>query len=138
MNVTCSELVTGEPEVEPEVDLSNFLARQKLDDSDSLKVPGVPQEDDEEEVDESISHLLRGEATSSRPRKGKVVQIDWDQQLDDISREKAAADANRGIYVSSSIFRWVNSITSPRFERAIPGQSRKTTGCGQPTDSGPS
>ena len=88
---------TGEEIKEPEVDLSDFLARQRLDDaagSSSLKPTDEP---DEDEVDHSLAHLnSAGIQSAHRPTKGRVQMIEWDEELENMSREKAIADANRG------------------------------------------
>jgi len=82
----------GEEQQEPEVDLSGFLARQNL--SSDLD-PVTEQPDDQEEVDHSLAHLS---TTASRPnqqsKKGKVQSIAWDKDLEEMSREKALAEAN--------------------------------------------
>ena len=77
--------------------MSNFLARQRLDDaagSGSLKPTDEP---DEDEVDHSLAHLnSAGIQSAPRPVKGRVQTIEWDEELENMSREKATADANRG------------------------------------------
>ncbi|TDL26928.1 hypothetical protein BD410DRAFT_836029 [Rickenella mellea] len=87
----------GEVEEEPEVDLSNFLARQRLDDvpPTTQASAGVDEEDDGE-VDATLAQLLNGK-TPDRSRKGKAQHIEWDDQLDDMAREKAAAEAQRDL-----------------------------------------
>ncbi|KAJ8690827.1 hypothetical protein PTI98_012226 [Pleurotus ostreatus] len=92
----------GEPIVEPEIDLSHFLERQRISDESAL--PGIPLgkdaiEDDDEDVDHSLSKILpsssRTPAASSK--KGRVSQIEWDKELAQLSKEKAAADAARDL-----------------------------------------
>lgn len=90
---------TGEEIKEPEVDLSNFLARQRLDDVASSSVLGLTTEPGEDEVDYSLAHLKSGGPQSQSARKlmkGRVEMVEWDEELENMSREKAAADANRG------------------------------------------
>ena len=87
----------GEEIKEPEVDLSNFLARQRLDDAISPSIPNPAAEPDEDEVDHSLTHLkFVGAQSAHKPVKGRVQTIDWDEELENMSREKAAAEANRG------------------------------------------
>ncbi|KAG1763732.1 hypothetical protein EV702DRAFT_1182714 [Suillus placidus] len=62
----------GEEIREPEVDLSSFLARQRLSDVSETTVVAVP-------------------------RKGRVQAIEWDAELEEMSREKGAADASRDL-----------------------------------------
>ncbi|KAJ6616305.1 hypothetical protein B0H10DRAFT_2190553 [Mycena sp. CBHHK59/15] len=84
----------GEPEVEPEVDLSAFLERQRI--SDAPGPAALPRADaDDDDVDHSLAHISSsgGAKPANRPRKGKVEQIEWDDALDELGREKAAAEA---------------------------------------------
>ena len=84
---------TGEPTVEPEVDLSNFLERQRLaDDTDLPTIPGASKDDkDDEDVDTILAHIssypsrLNPQATS---KKGKLDQIIWDEEIDRMDRNK--------------------------------------------------
>lgn len=88
----------GEEVKEPEVDLSNFLARQKLDDGVSPSVVGSATEPAEDEIDHSLAHLKStGSKSAHKPMKGRVEAVEWDEELENMSREKAAADANRGV-----------------------------------------
>ena len=85
---------SGEEIKEPEIDLSNFLARQRLDDS---SIPKLAAEPDEDEVDHSLAHLnSAGLRSAQKPMKGRVQTKEWDEELENMSREKEAADANRG------------------------------------------
>ncbi|KAK0472467.1 hypothetical protein IW261DRAFT_1553326 [Armillaria novae-zelandiae] len=86
----------GDPIAEPEVDLSSFLGRQRLSDVPvSLLQATLP--DDDDDVDHSLAHISsRGVGVEAPSRKGKVEQIAWDDELDELSKEKAIADANRG------------------------------------------
>ncbi|KAG1810521.1 hypothetical protein EV424DRAFT_1542893 [Suillus variegatus] len=68
----------GEEIHEPEVDLSSFLARQRLSDvSDTTVVAAVPPVDDDD-IDHELAHISS-------------------HQLEEMSREKAAADASRDL-----------------------------------------
>jgi len=78
--------------VEPEVDLSSFLERQRL----SEATPGlssVPPLLEEGEVDETLAHIGSRPQASTTSKKGKVQTIEWDGTLDEMLREKAAAEA---------------------------------------------
>lgn len=86
--------------MEPEVDLSSFLARQTLDEADSVSLAlGKTELSDDEDVDTSLEKLISKPSSSSRTgiRKGNVQQIEWDDSLEKIRREKEIADANRGM-----------------------------------------
>lgn len=82
--------------VEPEVDLSAFLARQKLSPDEGIiaEPPG-----EEEEIDHTLDHLLTSNSQPIRqPKKGQVQSIAWDNDLEEMSRERAIAEANWGAY----------------------------------------
>ncbi len=83
-------LVTGEPIVEPEVDLSAFLEKQRLAD-DSVQA----DEDEEDDVDHNLDNFptSTGQIAS---KKGKVEQIEWTQELEQLAKDKASAEANWG------------------------------------------
>ncbi|KAG6853105.1 hypothetical protein C0991_006871 [Blastosporella zonata] len=81
----------GEPEVEPEVDLSTFLEKQRITDTGPSIVPVDITEDDD--VDTSLAHIGSGPRAAGPTRKGKVEIIEWNEELDEMSREKASAEA---------------------------------------------
>ncbi|KII83806.1 hypothetical protein PLICRDRAFT_442426 [Plicaturopsis crispa FD-325 SS-3] len=85
----------GEVEQEPEVDLSSFLERQRLSPGPSTSPPPL----DDDDIDTSLAHLATrtNPAFKSESRKGRVTQIEWDEELEKLSREKAAADATRDL-----------------------------------------
>ncbi|KAF8963260.1 hypothetical protein BDZ97DRAFT_1661830 [Flammula alnicola] len=87
----------GEPVVEPEVDLSTFLEKQRISDEAGPTLRVAEKKDyDDEDVDTSLAHIssnpsrIPGEAAS---KKGKVEQIAWDEELDEMNKEKKAAEA---------------------------------------------
>ncbi|KAJ3568205.1 hypothetical protein NP233_g5867 [Leucocoprinus birnbaumii] len=90
--------IAGEPIVEPEVDLSSFLERQRLADEEepSLLSGPVGQPDDEDDVDHSLDHITSG-PNQKRSRtiqsKGKTEMLEWNEELESMAREKAAAEA---------------------------------------------
>ncbi|KAI0799791.1 hypothetical protein BC629DRAFT_198975 [Irpex lacteus] len=84
----------GEPIVEPEVDLSSFLERQRLSDAPPV---AVPPPEDEDEIDHSLAHLTSGMKHTESTKKGKLQQISWDDSLEELSQEKAAAEATRDL-----------------------------------------
>lgn len=89
----------GEPIIEPEVDLSRFMEKQRLADA-SLLAPGLEENDrDDDDVDTSLAHISSKPLSlgSGASRKGKVEQIVWDDELDKMSQEKAAAEAARDL-----------------------------------------
>ena len=81
----------GEEVREPEVDLSSFLAKQRL--SDVSDMTEVVNDDD---VDHELAHISSHRNPPSTSQKGRVQTIEWDPELEEMSREKAAADASRG------------------------------------------
>jgi hypothetical protein len=85
----------GEVEPEPEINLSSFLERQRLDDLPARSTPLADSIDDADDVDLTLAHISSRPQAVSQSKKGQVQQIDWDEQLDDLSREKAAAEAAR-------------------------------------------
>lgn len=86
-------------EEEPEIDLTVFLARQKLEDAytiDNLEDP-VRYDADDDDIDTSLANFsITATARDTNTRKGKVQTIEWNEELEIMSREKAAADAHRG------------------------------------------
>ncbi|KDQ50790.1 hypothetical protein JAAARDRAFT_141397 [Jaapia argillacea MUCL 33604] len=85
----------GERDLEPEVDLSSFLARQRLSPESDPSSSAPPPPDEDDDVDHSLAHLAV--RPSDESRKGKVHQVQWDEDLEQLSREKAVADANRDL-----------------------------------------
>ncbi|KAK7680874.1 hypothetical protein QCA50_016184 [Cerrena zonata] len=84
----------GEEIVEPEVDLSSFLERQRLSEGQPHTTIVVEEEDDSD-IDTSLAlHGLTPQAVANS-KKGKVQQIEWDESLETLRREKANADATR-------------------------------------------
>ncbi|KAJ8515194.1 hypothetical protein ONZ45_g7335 [Pleurotus djamor] len=89
-----------EPIVEPEVDLSGFLERQKQSDDTKVTIPGAEtnlQEDEDDEVDHSLAQLMSSKGNLSASKKGRVSNIDWDDGLADMRKEKEAVDAARDL-----------------------------------------
>ena len=84
---------TGEEVVEPEVDLSAFLERQRLSPGPSS---APPPPDEVEEVDANLVQILAQGKPAATSKKGRVQTIEWDAELEEMSREKAAAEATRG------------------------------------------
>ena len=83
--------------MEPEVDLSSFLERQRLSEAPSLLAPRKPE--DEEEIDHTLAHISsRPNASAQTSRKGRVQSIEWNDELDQMNREMAAAEATRGMH----------------------------------------
>ncbi|KAF8628560.1 hypothetical protein AX17_005956 [Amanita inopinata Kibby_2008] len=114
----------GEPIVEPEVDLSAFLEKQKLaDDSPgpSLLLPKHDgDDDDDDDIDYSLPLFTSPSATSSS-KKGKVEQIEWTEDLDALHREKLTADATRELKhrfrAKSEKWRHRPDLSTPRLQK---------------------
>ena len=82
--------------MEPEVDLSSFLERQRLEGDEA--VPALGQDEEEEDdVDHALARLApKGSGEPSSSFKGKLQSIEVDDDLATMLREKEEADANRG------------------------------------------
>jgi hypothetical protein len=95
----------GEPVVEPEVDLSNFLERQRLSDGkhSTVKSGSIGQIDDDDDVDHTLDRLTSKPYSKryGEQQKGKVETLEWDDQFESLARDKKAAEANWG---SSDIY----------------------------------
>lgn len=87
-------LSTGQPIEEPEIDLSSFLARQRVEDP-----PGLPLESttvDDDDVDHSLTYITSNPRVKCQPQKGKIQQIEWDASLEELQRDKNVAQAQSG------------------------------------------
>ncbi|KAL1683231.1 hypothetical protein EV122DRAFT_201887 [Schizophyllum commune] len=85
----------GEPILEPEVDITTLLERQKLDEASG---PVYEKPVDDEDVDHTIAPTIgSGRHMQSDPalRKGKIQTVEWDEELEELKREKAAFEATR-------------------------------------------
>lgn len=54
---------------------------------------------DDADVDTSLAHITSGLSrlpSSVAPKKGKIEEIAWDESLDEMTREKKAAEATWG------------------------------------------
>lgn len=83
----------GEEIVEPEVDLSSFLERQRLSAASPHAL--IATNADEDDIDISLAHHGLSQRMTANAKKGKAQQIEWDESLETLSREKATADATR-------------------------------------------
>lgn len=88
----------GEPVVEPEVDLTSFLERQRLSDEQGPSLLSRPtgQSDDENDIDHSLAHITSNPnqmRLQTAGKKGKKEELKWDEELESMAREKAAAEA---------------------------------------------
>lgn len=88
----------GEPIAEPDVDLSAFLEKQRLS---PQPLAARPPHEEADVIDESLAnaYIPQRKDAIANMRKGKVQQVEWDDSLEALSREKAAADATRGMDV---------------------------------------
>lgn len=87
----------AEEQPEPEVDLSSFLAKQRLTDPD-LRLPHDQPIKNEDDVDDSLHHIT-SYSSQVRPSKNRVQTIEWDESLNELKLEKESADAVRGIII---------------------------------------
>ena len=86
----------GEPILEPEIDITTLLQRQKLDEASG---PVYEKPVDDDDVDHTIAPTIgSGRHMQSDPalRKGKIQTVEWDEELEELKREKAAFEATRG------------------------------------------
>ena len=90
---------SGEEKEEPEVDLSSFLERQRLSETPSALI--APPEIDDEVDDSAVSIFKNTSHATHKNKKGQVQQIQWDEQLEEMSRNKATTEAARGEYYTS-------------------------------------
>ncbi|KAF7357123.1 hypothetical protein MSAN_01306400 [Mycena sanguinolenta] len=75
---------------------------------------------DEDDVDHSLDHISSGGVKPVVSRKGKVEQIEWDHELEDLGREKASAEA---IWDLKSRFRAKSEKL--RKSAVVPGRERQ-------------
>lgn len=114
------------------MDLSSFLEHQRLSDEkgSSLGSEPVAQLEDEDDVDHSLDHITSGskpKGQSTAPRKGKLETLEWNEELESLAREKAAAEATWG---SLEVLLWgEHKDLRPidRFEGAFPSKVGKAT-----------
>ena len=97
--------------MEPEVDLTTFLEKQRQDPEPSAVA--APLTHDEDEIDASLAHMVIGGAEDVHTKKGKVQQMQWDASLEEMSREKAAADAARGAWYHFGLYRHLRIFLPP-------------------------
>jgi len=93
--VVFTSFFVGEEIEEPEVDLSAFLERQRL--SDAVQKDGGGGDEDEDEIDHSLAHISSQRQPTRQPQKGRVQTIEWDDELEQMNREKSVAEANRDL-----------------------------------------
>jgi len=104
----------GEEVKDPEVDLSAFLERQRI--SEAATFSTAPQEDDDDDIDHNLDHITSGRKAYIRPKKGNVQTVIWDKDLEEMKREKDAAEAARGVFLCSLRVQ-LQCPTSPKTSR---------------------
>ncbi|KAF7365860.1 hypothetical protein MVEN_00460400 [Mycena venus] len=77
-------------EPESEVNLS-FLERQRISDAPGPSIPASTTEP-ADDVDRTLGHISSNGIKPVTSCKGKVEQIEWDGELDELKREKAYAE----------------------------------------------
>ncbi|KAF9221755.1 hypothetical protein BS17DRAFT_768412 [Gyrodon lividus] len=88
----------GEEIREPEIDLSAFLEKQRLSDSGPvLSLTSETQGNDDDEIDHTLAHITSRQQPTTQSKKGRIQAIEWDETLEQMSREKAVAEANRDL-----------------------------------------
>lgn len=80
--------------MDPEVDLSAFLARQRLGLGDQSETQATTDKDDD--VDPSLAHINPNNSNKLPSRKGRVQQIEWDASLEEMEHNKNVAQARSG------------------------------------------
>ncbi|VDB95395.1 unnamed protein product [Peniophora sp. CBMAI 1063] len=116
----------GEEILEPEVDLSKFLERQRLEDAPETILS--PKSDvDDDDVDHSLAHIGTGERLDAISRKGRVQQIEWDASLEEMRREKAEAEATRDLKnrFRTQVSRQRGSRLNPRGSTSVRGRRKQ-------------
>jgi len=91
-----TQSLTGQPIEEPEVDLSAFLQRQRLEDLPELSL--VHSTVDDDDVDHSLTHITSNPLRGPQSRKGKIQHIKWDASLEEMQHDKNVAQAQSGPY----------------------------------------
>jgi hypothetical protein len=93
---------TGEPIVDPEVDLSAFLARQRLKDQ-SISSFSQATIDEDDDIDPSLAQINPNSSNKVPSKKGKVQQIEWDASLEEMEHNKNVAKARSGKWYEMSL-----------------------------------
>ncbi|KAF9039002.1 hypothetical protein BDZ89DRAFT_945505 [Hymenopellis radicata] len=85
--------LSREPILPPEIDLSSFLERQlNLDvDAPILKTVDINEDD----VDYSLAHISSRGIANPDYGKGKIEEIEWDDDMDEMTREKTTELTSR-------------------------------------------
>jgi len=95
VHVNLTQFLSGEPIVEPEVDLAAFLEKQRI--SDGIGPTAQLLEKKEEDQDDITAFLNSLKSRTLPPsKKGNVQQIEWSEELEELNREKKAAEAAKG------------------------------------------
>ncbi|KAF7344783.1 hypothetical protein MVEN_01639400 [Mycena venus] len=74
--------------------------------------------EDDDGVDHSLAHIPSSGMKVVASRKGKVEQIEWDEELEELEREKASTEAIWGAYYLKSSFR----AKSEKLRKSAPGR----------------
>ena len=73
------------------------MDRQRLVDDDApLQTAKSKEPEDDEDIDHSLAHISATHVGLPAKMKGKVEQVDWTPELDQMTRDKANAEANWG------------------------------------------
>lgn len=82
--------------MQPEVDISGFLEKQRIKLSESINETAVSGFAEEEDVDHTLAHISsRGIGQPKRSLKKETIH--WDASLDEMKREKEGAEAMWGM-----------------------------------------
>ena len=82
------------------MDLSAFLEKQRLSEEAGPTLRVAEKQDyDENDVDTSLAHITSNPSRVpvQQSKKGKVEAVAWDESLEEMSREKKAAEATWGM-----------------------------------------
>jgi hypothetical protein len=80
---------------EPRIDLSSFLAKQRLSDVSQATIVAVVQVDGDD-IDHELAHISSHRIAPPMSQKRRVQAIEWDAGLEGVSRENAVAVAHWG------------------------------------------
>jgi hypothetical protein len=85
------------------------LERQRL--SGQEDGTSYPEEELDDGIDHTLSDFPRASSATSKTRKNKTQTIEWDTSMDQLKRDKEAAEAVWGSFLHSIILCIVSDIS---------------------------